>query len=242
MSDENAVIKSIFQLKRSVKHDLSKGRFKAKQTIRFTVEACSKLLRSGATSYTEEPVYTGSKIFHSDHCPGYTQVTAAAVHELHRLHEIKGEPLSKEHMDSEIFFVEYPTNLKKIGNQHVELVSTKYIAMEQQPGVESVCDFDSEHPRPSLQLVDFIWNCLALKLVTAEDILRFVDQHQQQGQFAVTYLLDREQEERLIESGVHEEFADDALVDTQDVFAKIVTMCRCRVDVMHGDDDGQDDE
>jgi hypothetical protein len=172
----------------------------AQKAILLTAKACcnSRIL-------TNDPdTYKGVKII-----PGCPQIPQAALELFRYKKELEGEPVHEEELD-EAFSSEFATNLLRAGSDF-KLVTIKYLALAPLPSQEFALEEWSASPKPTSELVDFLWNAIHLGLCSLDDIRRFVDKDRQ---VTKDYLLSDESVKKLIKSGTHEDFTSDCMRTT----------------------------
>lgn len=173
------------------------------KAIVLTAESCV-----GLEKLTVHPVYTGSVVL-SRELPFISQ----SVVDLYvAMRARAGVPISERALET-AFFPEYATNIS-FANGRLNVVTNKYVGMEFLPGTESIMisEDDEDGSFPCDILVDFLFNCVFMKLCTLKDIEEFVSQKVWGG--ARAYLLSDTQVLQLVRYGVHEKFDAAALEDS----------------------------
>ena len=126
---------------------------------------------------------------------------------------------------------EFATNMSKLGANEVKLVTSKFLGMRKLPGDAAVIntrDIDEDDGKEldtysyvDAYTVDFLYNVLRLKLRTADDIMRFVDNPLPAN--CVGYLLTEDEVDLLIANGFHEGFEDEELIKADTLTRDILT-------------------
>ena len=181
------------------------------KAIVLTAESCV-----GLEKLTVDPVYTGSVKFSRElglgSRVGLPLISQSVLDLYVAMRARAGVPISERALETALF-PEYATNIS-FANGRLNVVTNKYVGMEFLPGTESIIisEDDEDASFPCDILVDFLFNCLFMKLCTLKDIEEFVSQEVWEG--ARAYLLSDKQVLQLVRYGVHEKFDAAALEDS----------------------------
>jgi hypothetical protein len=127
---------------------------------------------------------------------------------------------------------EFATNMSKLGANEVKLVTSKFLGMRKLPGDAAVIntrDIDEKDAGKELDTysyvdaytVDFLYNVFRMKLRTADEIMRFVDNPLPAN--CMGYLLTEDEVDLLIANGFHEGFEDEELMKADALTRDILT-------------------
>lgn len=190
------------------------------------VRMCAVLVEKGTHYAPEDEQYVGyytvSGILELCKVPGCHKITLInrGVFDIWVVvtEQATGKRLIDEGMDA-LFPIEFATNLKKDQRGRIVLVSQKLLCFdvsENVPVTEMMYGSSSVYV-PDMNVLDFVWNVLYLKLSTPKKLIEWV-----RCERSTTYFLDNASVKTLISQGRHEVYAATELEDTAYALKSII--------------------
>lgn len=186
-------------------------------SLDLVARVCAVLVDKGKHYVVEEETYTGyhtvSRILKCHGVPGIHRITLInqGVFDVWQavVEHASGKRFVNDGMDA-LFPIEFATNLKKYDG-HIVLVSQKMLCFDASQNVPLVMmEYGSEGEYvPDMNILDFVWNVLFLKLSTPKDLITWT-----RSENSSTLFLDETGVNTLIAKGVHEVYAKGELDDT----------------------------